>query len=302
MKEASVCVADAESGLVTEVASAGGASCGACKHECHPFLVGFSERPAGAIETLVRRSDRVHVLHSVRDGTSLCISARPAGSRAPLFDLTRALGDSLAAMRARSADEVVGKVLGGVPDLLAIGLLVLTSSGRVLYRNAAARRLFEEGRLRLEGGAIAAGTASETGRLRAAVRDGSGGAVTVTDRSGSAVRCLTRSCRQGGGDGRPLTIMFVDDGTLGLSLSRGVLRDLWGVTNAESGLIADVAKGESLAGSARAGGRSVETRRSQMKHVLSKTGARDRAELMRMLLLPMAVEEGSLPPGDVPRT
>jgi DNA-binding CsgD family transcriptional regulator len=72
-----------------------------------------------------------------------------------------------------------------------------------------------------------------------------------------------------------------------------LLRGLHGLTPAEAELVGQLARGRSLEEAARARGVSINTVRSQLKQVFSKTGTSRQGELVQLVfrcLLPMAEE------------
>jgi DNA-binding CsgD family transcriptional regulator len=91
-------------------------------------------------------------------------------------------------------------------------------------------------------------------------------------------------------DPRVTAVVFVSDPAEARGPSETHLRQTYGLTPAEASVAARIAVGHGLADIATERGSALETVRRQSKQILAKTGARHRADLMRLLLaLPQAV-------------
>ena len=92
-------------------------------------------------------------------------------------------------------------------------------------------------------------------------------------------------------DPRIAALVFVSDPAEAQRPSERLLRELYGLTPAESDVAARLAIGQSVREIAAARGSAIETVRRQNKQILAKTGARHRSELVHMLstMLPASV-------------
>ena len=81
----------------------------------------------------------------------------------------------------------------------------------------------------------------------------------------------------------PVAIVTVIDPELGRRRLERHLRDTFGLTLAESGLAAEIAKGDGRQAAARRRGITVSTARAQLSSIFEKTGTRRQAELVRLV-------------------
>ena len=87
--------------------------------------------------------------------------------------------------------------------------------------------------------------------------------------------------------------VLLSDPEIGAEPAVELLRNLHDLTPAEAELVGHLARGRSLEEAARARGVSINTVRSQLKQVFSKTGTSRQGELVQLVLrclLPMAEE------------
>ncbi|MGH9237188.1 MAG: helix-turn-helix transcriptional regulator [Vicinamibacterales bacterium] len=84
-------------------------------------------------------------------------------------------------------------------------------------------------------------------------------------------------------DDRVTAVVFVSDPAEERSPGEVLLREAYGLTPAESQVAARIAVGRTLAEIAAERGSAIETVRRQSKQILSKTGARHRGQLVRLL-------------------
>jgi DNA-binding CsgD family transcriptional regulator len=80
-----------------------------------------------------------------------------------------------------------------------------------------------------------------------------------------------------------VAIVFISDPELKPTLRSNILRELYGLTQAETRLALSLVDGRSLIETADSIGVTHETVRSQVKSVLHKTGTRRQGELTRLL-------------------
>ena len=101
---------------------------------------------------------------------------------------------------------------------------------------------------------------------------------------------------QGPRDPRVTAVVFVSDPAEARGPSETLLQATFGLTPAEANVAARIAVGHGLAEIATERGSALETVRRQSKQILAKTGARHRADLIRLLLaLPLAMRSPADP-------
>lgn len=199
-------------------------------------------------------------------------------------------------------------------DRVVLGAVMVDENARPLLINRAARRIAarKDGFVIAEDG-VAGVNPATTKALRAAVAEVARGRAKEgigirLERSGRArpyeVVVVPASRRRWWSlHHRPSAIVFVSDSArTGASLN-GLIRDLYGLTAAESRLVLLLLGGQSLAEAAATLGTSRNTAHSQLTNIFRKTETTSQAELLRVLLQgPAAVRPpdessaGSLPP------
>jgi DNA-binding CsgD family transcriptional regulator len=192
-----------------------------------------------------------------------------------------------------------GLALGDAIERFSGGVVLADRHASVAWMNTTAERLIkEEDGLRVRGKKLEAQTPDETRRLREIIRAASHGhavsdaALTVSRRSDKRayvilVHKLPRH------DSSPLTLLrtfrraeavvFIDDpATLHIQPQR--FRELYRFTPAEARLAAALLTGDPLDSIADKLGVRLNTVRSQLKSLFSKTHTRRQAELIRVLM------------------
>src|SRR5690348_11800972 len=96
-----------------------------------------------------------------------------------------------------------------------------------------------------------------------------------------------RPAKDGFGGSIPAAIVFIRDAEQSTP-SIEALRGLFGLTAAEAGVALAIAKGRSLDAIAASHRVSLNTARTHLKNILSKTGTRRQAELVALLLRSVA--------------
>lgn len=196
--------------------------------------------------------------------------------------------DRANARRIRATEEAL--------NLVGVGVAILTASGGVLFANAAARALFEEGDgLREQGGRLVAATPADTARLQAAighvvgaeVRDGaSRSPMLALPRGGRPpliVSVLPTTLRpEEAGDAA--AALFAVDPALDVAESLRPVAKLFGMSNVEAELACRLAAGATLGEAAAALRIKEATARSYLKRIFDKTGANRQTELVRVML------------------
>jgi DNA-binding CsgD family transcriptional regulator len=187
-------------------------------------------------------------------------------------------------------------------DALPHGILLVDAGARVVFANPAARALLAAGEgLALRGGCL---EAAGQGALASLI-------------AGCAVKPRLPSLRVRGGDleiargagrapfqvtvvpisaeGRivevpwlglraPVAIVAVTDPDVERRRLERYLRDVFGLTPAESSLAAEIAKGDGRKAAAERRGVALSTARAQLSSIFEKTGTRRQAELVRLVL------------------
>jgi DNA-binding CsgD family transcriptional regulator len=86
------------------------------------------------------------------------------------------------------------------------------------------------------------------------------------------------------GFGRPVAIVTISDPDLARQRREEQLRRLFGLTNAEAALAAEILKGDGRRAAAQRCGITDGTAKTHLEHIFEKTGTRRQAELIRLLL------------------
>jgi DNA-binding CsgD family transcriptional regulator len=185
-------------------------------------------------------------------------------------------------------------------DWLADGVIVIGRDGTVVYANEAAQAISRRGDgVRLRNGAIELAAADARARLGAALagvvrlRDGDAAAAAGSDfpvpRSAGAppylvsVRPLMDRERRYFGETTGIAIVFVRDPSSRNAAAIRVLREIFGLTEAEASLAQALQGGTPLAAYANARGLSLNTVYTHLRRVREKTGCTRMPELIRKL-------------------
>jgi DNA-binding CsgD family transcriptional regulator len=179
-------------------------------------------------------------------------------------------------------------------------IILCDREGAPVIVNEAGRQMLAAGEgLRLQGGKLAADRQAQTDHL---LRMIGGAAHAIRGEHADAGGTLTLARLSGG---RPLSLLvsplrasphlpahrriaaavFVHDCQAMADVTEERLSRLYRLTRSESRLAAKLAEGRSLAEAASCLNITIETARSYVKQVFSKTGARRQAELVRLLLV-----------------
>lgn len=177
-----------------------------------------------------------------------------------------------------------------VLDHLAVGILVLTSSGTVAFANRKARQMHAMGGpiLLRDGTVVARSPTRSASLLRLiadALRGGAGGALqleedgprdsavaVVAPLRGRAVHALRDEGMPGAG-----AVVFVTAGRA-FDMAPTILTQLYGLTPAEGRVALCVARGEPFAAIASTLGLSVNTVKTHTRRIFDKAGVRRQAE------------------------
>ncbi|MBV8169295.1 MAG: hypothetical protein JO021_21050 [Alphaproteobacteria bacterium] len=180
---------------------------------------------------------------------------------------------------------------------LALGVIVVDDTGRVLFANAPAERLLRAGdALSMGRGGLQAATGDATRALARLIRhaarrhgDGglrSGGEVVLRRRTGHplvALVCPMQSAVLAVLE-QPAAIVFVSDPDATRVPPARLLAALWGLTPSEAQLTLALVGGVRVADYAEQHGVTLNTAKTHLKRVFNKSGHKRQTELLRELL------------------
>jgi DNA-binding CsgD family transcriptional regulator/PAS domain-containing protein len=194
-----------------------------------------------------------------------------------------------------------GGALGPLADDLPMGLVLLDAGGRVLQANAAASRIAARADALSLGASLEALrpvdqdalSAVIAGALRPSVPPSAPSTIRLVRRWGGPDYVLTAIPLPPGGGlfapWRPAVCVTVVDPAATAASAGALLREAFGLTQAEARLAILIAEGETVARAADALGIAQPTARTHLAAAFRKTGTRRQAELVRLI--------GLLPPG-----
>lgn len=188
-------------------------------------------------------------------------------------------------------------------DRLAIGVLIVDASARVLFANAVAERaLRSEDALMTADRRLQLRAADQTsllarlvhGAARTSAGNGlaAGGTVAAPRRSGGRLALTVspvRAWRMGLGPAKPAAAIVFSDTDGASAAPERALVELYSLTPAEARLLAALVAGQTLAQYARLHHVGLGTARTHLKHVLEKTGHHRQTDLVRAVLLQPAM-------------
>lgn len=193
-------------------------------------------------------------------------------------------------------------------DRFPTGLLLIDARGHVVRMNRRAAQILEQSDgLSIEDGALRAHHPAENARLRELVAAAIAAATARTPSEGHVLTVTRMSGRRAypmavaplhpsGGEvtqADAVAVVYVADLESGI-LERGdSLRELYALTEAESRLVELLCQGFTLEEAADARGVTLNTARSQLKQVFTKTGTSRQSELVRLVLGGVASISGS---------
>jgi DNA-binding CsgD family transcriptional regulator/PAS domain-containing protein len=184
-------------------------------------------------------------------------------------------------------------------DRFPTGVVLLDAHGHVLLANRGARQIFaRDDGIALDGNALRAASASDDAALRRAIAAAVEAAVAGRMIESSVLSLSRRSASRPFpvmvGPLRPHTgeptladavaVLYVSDLESGVLRRREALRELYGLTEAETQLVELLCQGSSLDEAALARGVTMNTARSQLKQVFAKTHTSRQSELMRLVI------------------
>lgn len=181
-----------------------------------------------------------------------------------------------------------------VLDRLADGVIVLDRKARVLFANAAARRMAEEGSLRLQP-SIGIYSPAHSHRLneliRVALQGAAGGTMSLPrDVDGRLLTILISSIRgkdlgrlSDAGVKDAAVLLFVIDPANRRSIPLGQIMDAYGLTHAEARVVLAASSGNTVIENAKSLGLSPNTVKTHLRHVFAKTATGRQAELASLI-------------------
>lgn len=191
----------------------------------------------------------------------------------------------LSGIRSRASNEAL--------DRVHVGVLVVDSSGVAEPLNVAAQRILSEGDFRLACGSIEVAKANEQRALRSLIADAvspanttrpKGGMMLITRKSlRHPLEVLVTPLRCGYGifgERHRAALVFIVDPEREPDVSEDLLRRTWQLSQAETKVAKLLASGKDIKEIADELHISLNTARSHLKRVLSKTGSRRQAEVV----------------------
>lgn len=199
------------------------------------------------------------------------------------------------------SSEIKSRQLENAFDDLALATLFTNTTGEILFANRSATELLdsEDGICRSNGRAshsepeTATALAQAIRKVAAETRQEDGGKVlqlTLARRDSPPILATICSLAAGSPDAGPWlssqlrVAVFLTDPQKSYETTTEHLQRIFGLTQAEAKIARDLAAGLTLREIAGKRGRALETVRQQLKSVMSKTGARRQAELVKSVL------------------
>lgn len=213
----------------------------------------------------------------------------------------RAIGDHLlgaAALHWRLVHaESVSAASKSLLDRIALGTVILSGAGKVLYVNGAARRMIEAGdALRLRAGkltALSAGTDQVLQRLPKAMAAGGTERPFLIPRNSGSITAIAAPAEADtalGDIGKASCILFLSDPSEVARSAGRRLAELYALSPSEAEIAQAIAEGHDVARIARARNSSIHTVRSQLRATMSKIGAKRQSDVVRAVLATAILE------------
>jgi DNA-binding CsgD family transcriptional regulator len=195
----------------------------------------------------------------------------------------------------------LSEALGGLSDLLergTTGILLLSADGRVTFANAAATRTLAEATiLELRNARLCARKREDDARLQRLIAGATGRLSGLGDARGGALRLASKGEEPGltvvvgpldGGHAAsqtaPAAFVLLTNPDRGSARPLWMLRNLYGLTAAETAMAERLMKGDTPEQAAAALDVKVSTARFHLRAMFQKTDTRRQAELVRLLL------------------
>lgn len=193
--------------------------------------------------------------------------------------------------RKLTAAATTRELFSSAMDMLTTGIILLEATGRVIHASQSARRMLDRGDgLVMSGDRFSSRDQKEVleSVYRSAARGEGVSTVISVSRGGSArpyvLTIVPAASVYPNLSGVSLRlIVFIDDPDDRPADSRSLLRQLYGLTNAEANIALHLMAGHTLREIAARTRVGEETVRSHLKELLAKTGTRRQAELLLLL-------------------
>ena len=191
------------------------------------------------------------------------------------------------------------QALADAIDRFPTGVSLLDARGHLLLANRGARQIFaQDDGIAIDGTSVRANVTSDDAALRRAIAGAVEAAVAGRLIESAVLSVTRRSDRRPYvvlvGPLRPhsgeptatdaVVVLYVADLEQGVLRRREVLRELYGLTEAETQLVELLCQGSSLDEAAGARGVTLNTARSQLKQVFAKTHTSRQSELVRLVI------------------
>jgi len=184
------------------------------------------------------------------------------------------------------------RALEEVIDRLRVGVVLIDSAKRPVLMNRSAQMLIELGEtLAVDAGRIRARDAADQVMLNAALDRASAtsawSAIHLRETTHAELQVLVNpltAAPAGSRERDAVAALFISGRETFSGLSLRYLRSAFGLTSAESELVAGLVDGASLEQAAAERGVSLNTVRSQLKQVFQKTGTRRQSEVVSLVL------------------
>jgi DNA-binding CsgD family transcriptional regulator len=196
-----------------------------------------------------------------------------------------------------------------VLDRLADGVAVLDRKARVLFANAAARRMADEGALRLHQ-SVGTHSPAHSQRLneliRATLQGAAGGTMSLPRNLDGRLLTILVSSIRGKDLGRlsdagvkdAAVLLFVIDPANRRSIPLGQVMDAYGLTPAEARVALAASSGNTILETAQSLSLSPNTVKTHLRRVFAKTATGRQAELAGLIAAIGSVRIGEMDPGE----
>jgi DNA-binding CsgD family transcriptional regulator len=188
--------------------------------------------------------------------------------------------------------EVALDVIAG----LGVGVIIVATSGRLLFANCVAERALQDGRvLSIRKGQLRSRDPRQQQTLERMIGEaaqtsagqglGTGGVLRLSI-NGRALNLLVsplRSATMGYGTGVPAAVLVFSDPDQPSDVSEETLGAAFQLTKAQARLLAAILRGQNLREYAASAGISINTAKTLMQQIFEKTGCGRQTDLIRMI-------------------
>lgn len=189
--------------------------------------------------------------------------------------------------RAKGAEDAV--------NLLQCGVIFVDGNGAIILMNESANHfLISRDGLRVRAGKLYVKQPDELNRLEALIESatrtargagtGAGGTTWVSRKGKAGLRLTVAPLRSGILVGQPAAVVFISSPGERVDMPADFLRRHFKLTDAECRLTLQLIEGQSLTAVAASLQISLNTAKTQLKSIFSKTGARRQSDLVRLIL------------------